>query len=236
MESKPITHQFEFWSHLGRVGGYIHPFDGYTALIPKKGSWPAKTFLLQKIRPHKLKADITTLNLPKSIALDSNDLLNQSLINCGFNKTSVVDGMTLEVTSNVSFIESSNISKVCDLVGVRIFSNIASEAFGYDIDSSSLIGLLKDENTHLFIGQHNNQFVSCGILYLDKRGDSGLHMIGAKKSSRGLGIGKEMTQHLLFHALKNKSTKVHLVASKLGAPIYRKYGFEQNGFLNSYTC
>lgn len=235
MRSRPIEHQFEFWANLGEFGGYIRKNHGYTALLPSNGVWPTKTFDLKNTDVVELKRTIVDSITPNAIALDSSDILNQSLINIGFNKTSVVDGMTLELTSNMSFTESSSISKVFDLVGVRVFSEIASEAFGYDIDSSSLAGLLKDENSNLFIGQHNNQFVSCGILFLDKRGDSGLHMIGAIKSSRGLGLGKEMTKHLLSYALKNKSTKVHLVASKLGAPIYRKYGFKQNGFLNSYT-
>lgn len=235
MESKPIAHQFEFWSHLGRVGGYIHPFDGYTALIPKKGAWPAKTFLLQNIKPHKLIADINTLNLPKSIALDSSDKLNYPFEEIGLIKTSVVEGMTLDISSKMRFSEGANIYEVVDSKGIRHFAEIASDAFGYNVHWSSLIGLLRDGKTQLFLGKYENKVVSCGILFLDNQGDSGLHMIGSNKQYRGLGFGKEMTQHLLFNALKNKSDKVHLVASKFGAPIYRKYGFINTGYLNSYT-
>jgi len=57
-------------------------------------------------------------------------------------------------------------------------------------------------------------------------------MIGAKKQMRGLGLGKEMTQHLLAYALKNHSKEIHLVASKFGAPIY--HGFTNRGYLNSF--
>ncbi len=234
MESRPIEHQFEFWANLGKVGGYIHQYDGYTTLLPKRGSWPSKTFNIQNNSITKLKTEILKNNIPNAIALDADDIINQVLIENHFNMTSVVEGMSVKVSSNMVFKESPNIIRVEDENGIDKFSSIASNAFSYNIHPTVLVHLLEDTNTQLFIGQHKAQFVSCGILYLDKNGDSGLHMIGAKKQMRGLGIGKEMTEHLLANALKNHSKEIHLVASKFGAPIYRKYGFTNRGYLNSF--
>ncbi|WP_425075969.1 GNAT family N-acetyltransferase [Psychroserpens sp. S379A] len=235
MRTRPIEHQFEFWTNLGKAGRYIHQVDGYNTLLSSKGTWPSKIFNLHNTNTSNLKHNILKHNLPNAIALDSSNELNQLLIKNGFKKTSVVEGMSLKVSSNMVFEQSSNIVKVEDEQGIRIFSNIASEAFGYNIHSISLMGLLKDVNTQLFIGKYKDQFVSCGILFLDKSKHSGLHMIGANKQFRGLGLGKEMTQHLLFKAIENKSSNIHLVASKFGAPIYRKYGFLNKGYLNTYT-
>jgi len=234
MESRPIEHQFEFWANLGKVGGYIHQYDGYTTLLPKRGSWPSKTFNIQNNSITKLKTEILKNNIPNAIALDADDIINQVLIENHFNMTSVVEGMSVKVSSNMVFKESANIIRVEDENGIDKFSSIASNAFSYNIHPTVLVHLLEDTNTQLFIGQHKAQFVSCGILYLDKNGDSGLHMIGAKKQMRGLGIGNEMTEHLLANALKNHSKEIHLVASKFGAPIYRKYGFTYRGYLNSF--
>lgn len=234
MKSRPIEHQFEFWANLGKVGGYIHQYDGYTTLLPNQGTWPSKTFNIRKNSISKLKTEILKNNIPNAIALDAEDTINQILIEHHFKMTSVVEGMSINVSSDMVFKESPNIIKVEDETAIAIFSSIASNAFGYNIHFSSLLGLLKDTNTQLFLGQYEAKFVSCGILYLDKNGDSGLHMIGAKKELRGLGLGKEMTQHLLHYACKNESTQIHLVASTLGAPIYRKYGFTNKGYLNSF--
>lgn len=234
MKSRPIEHQFDFWTNLGKAGGYIHQHDGYTILLPPQGLWPSKTFNIQNTSVTKLKTEILKNKIPNAFALDANDGLNQILIDCNFNKLSVVEGMSVKVSSNLVFKESSKIIMVEDELGIDIFSSIASSAFGYDIHPTALLGLLKEINTQLFIGKHKTEFVSCGILYLDKKGDSGLHMIGTKKEQRGLGLGKEMTLHLLSNALKNNSDEIHLVASKFGAPIYRKYGFTNKGYLNSY--
>ncbi|MEM6717674.1 MAG: GNAT family N-acetyltransferase [Bacteroidota bacterium] len=234
MKSRSIEHQFEFWTHIGQVGGYMYQFDEYTATRPYKETWPSKVFTFKNTNIANLKHAILKSYVPNAIAIDSIDPLNQILIENGFKKTSVVEGMSLKVTSNMVFKKSVNISEVVDEKGINMFTNIASEAFGYSIHTTAIMGLLKDDYTQLFIGKHMNECVSCGILFLDKKGDSGLHMIGTKKQFRGLGIGKEMTQHLLYNALKNKSKNVHLVASKFGAPIYRKYGFVNKGYLNSY--
>ncbi|WP_299114039.1 GNAT family N-acetyltransferase [uncultured Winogradskyella sp.] len=235
MKSRSIEHQFEFWTNLGKVGGYIHQYNGYTTLLPCQGTWPSKTFNIQNNSIIKLKTEILKNNIPNTVALDADDVINQILIENHFNMTSVVEGMSVNVSSKMVFEDSPNIIKIEDETGIDIFSSIASNAFGYNIHPTVLVHLLQDTNTQLFIGQYKSQFVSCGILYLDKKGDSGLHMIGAKKQTRGLGLGKEMTQHLLANALKNHSNEIHLVASKFGAPIYRKYGFTNRGYLNSYS-
>ncbi|WP_425597907.1 GNAT family N-acetyltransferase [Ulvibacterium marinum] len=94
---------------------------------------------------------------------------------------------------------------------------------------------MEEDKVQLFIGRHNDHYVSCGILFLDSNNDSGMHMIGLRRDFRGLGLGMAMTAHLLRHAVKNKSEEIHLVASKLGAPIYHKLGFQNRGYLKSYT-
>ena len=174
MKSRPIAHQFEFWANLGKVGGYIHQYDGYTTLLPSQGTWPSKTFNIRNNSISKLKTEILKNNVPNAIALNAEDTINQILIENHFNMTSVVEGMSVDVSSNMVFKESPNIIKVKDETAVAIFSSIASNAFDYNIHFSSLLGLLKDPNTQLFLGQYETKFVSCGILYLDKSGDSGL--------------------------------------------------------------
>ncbi|WP_299623605.1 GNAT family N-acetyltransferase [uncultured Tenacibaculum sp.] len=234
MESKTIVHQFEFWCLLGKVGTYIRLFDGYTVLQPQKGNWPFKIFNLQNVDIEKLKKDIIQHKLPRAIAIESNHELNTKLEEHGFIKSSVVEAMSLNISSHMSFKPSANITKVTDEIGLHHFTTIASKAFGYTIDKSSLSNVLQNNSVQLFIGKHKDQYASCGILFLDSKGNSGLHMIGVNHKYRGLGFGKEMTEHLLYNACINNSKTVHLVASKYGAPIYKKYGFTNNGYLNSY--
>ncbi len=235
MLSRPIEHLFEFWSYLGHAGGYFHHDNGYDYLTPKDATWPSKVFNLKASFTGQLKLRMYANSLPKSVAVEQDGSLEKILTHNGFVKTSVVKGMTLQVTPKMVFTSYTEIEKVKDAKGLQLFTNIASKAFGYTIYPSTLIALLNDKNVQLFIGRHQKDYVSCGILFLDRMGHSGLHMIGTKREFRGLGLGRQMTEHLLHHALRNKNTNIHLVASKLGAPIYEKLGFKTKGYLSSYT-
>jgi ribosomal protein S18 acetylase RimI-like enzyme len=96
--------------------------------------------------------------------------------------------------------------------------------------------LLNDRSKiRLYLGKHIGSLASCGIVFLDKNNVSGIHMIGTIPECRGLGLGKAMTNKLIFEAYENKSSEVVLVASKAGERIYEKLGFIAYGTLKSYS-
>ncbi|MBW1298579.1 GNAT family N-acetyltransferase [Aquimarina litoralis] len=230
-----IKHQFEFWRHIGQVGGYFHQYDGFSSLSPKNATWPSKIFDLNENHIEELKCKIMNHHLSRSLAVAENEILERFLRSNGFTQTSSVTAMTKKIDDEVQYIFYPDIIRVTSRLGFQTFAKIASAAFGYSIYDSTIQPLIKSKKVQLFLGKHQDKYVSCGIVFMDSNGDSGLHMIGAKKEYRGLGLGKKMTQHLLSVALRNNSNYIHLVASKLGAPIYHKLGFEDQGYLQSYT-
>ncbi|KAA1245429.1 GNAT family N-acetyltransferase [Aquimarina sp. RZ0] len=230
-----IQHQFEFWSHIGQVGGYFHQYEGFSSLSPKDATWPSKIFNLKTHHIERLKGNIEGYKLTKSVAVAENEHIEALLKTQGFIPTSSVEAMTMKVQLKTVYTEYPEIEKVTDEIGAKTFAKIASEAFRYSIYNSTINPLIQNEKVQLFLGKYKGNYVSCGIVFQDSNGDSGLHMIGAKKEYRGLGLGKKMTEHLLSIALRNHSQYIHLVASKLGAPIYHKLGFQNRGYLKSYT-
>ena len=234
MKSKAIAHQFEFWKYLGEAGNFFRRDGGYSTISAEDFTWPSRIFDLSRLNVKLLKQTIQLKGMPHSVAVEDGDKIGKELEKNGFQMRSVVDGMTLLLKPSTSFSTSRSINRVSNREEIKLFANIASEAFGYTIYPSSIFGLLGANRVQLFVGRHKDDYVSCGILFLDSNKDSGLHMIGLKKDYRGLGLGKAMTSHLLHHAIKNKSEQVHLVASKLGSPIYNKLGFQNRGYLKSY--
>ena len=234
MKSKAIAHQFEFWEYLGEAGNFFRRDVGYSTISAEDFTWPSRIFDLSSPDVKLLKQTIQSKGMPHSVAVEDGDEIGKELEKNGFQMRSVVAGMTLLLKPSILFSASRSISRVINREEIKIFAIIASEAFGYTIYPSSLFGLLGANRVQLFIGRHKDDYVSCSILFLDSNKDSGLHMIGLKKDYRGLGLGKAMTSHLLHHAIKNKSEQVHLVASKLGSPIYHKLGFQNRGYLKSY--
>ncbi len=235
MNVPAIKHQFEFWSHIGQVGGYFHQYDSFSCLSPKDATWPSKIFNLKESYITQLKTQIVSHQLTKSVAVHANERIETLLQEQGFTQTSSVEAMTMSGKITTQYTTHPEIEKVKTIFGAEKFAKISSEAFGYTIYNSSIILLIWSDSIQLFLGTYQGRYVSCGIVFKDTNGDSGLHMIGAKREYRGLGLGKKMTEHLLSIALESGSKHIHLVASKLGAPIYRKFGFQTQGYLKSYT-
>jgi len=239
MNNYIINHLFEFWEHIGLCTNFLNRENGYTYTVPHNKSWPSKVFAIdsEKVNFEKLYSEMKIGTLPKSLGVMEDEVVEKRLLQHGFEQTSIVKAMVLKLSEVqkpikdfLTIIQVDNDDQAIE------FSKIASQSFGYDILPSTVVSILNNSvNMKLFIGKHVNKFVSCGMIYLDKKGVSGIHMIGTLSEYRGLGLGKIMTDKLINEAYKNQSREVVLVASKSGERIYAKKGFITKGALKSFV-
>jgi ribosomal protein S18 acetylase RimI-like enzyme len=238
MKNKIINNLFELWKHIGTKGQFLHNTKQFSYVKPGGYSWPSKIFELKEtgVNFKELYQQIENRSIPNSISILENETLENHLIEHNFVLRSTVKGMYLDLQKkgdpNNNFTSIENVNNAEKAIE---FSKIASLSFGYEILSSTIISLLNSSQLKLFIGKHDNHYSSCGMVLLDKNGISGLHMIGTIPGYRGLGLGKIMTNKLLFESFKNKSKQAVLVASESGERIYAKLGFKALGNLKSYS-
>ncbi|MBQ4915846.1 GNAT family N-acetyltransferase [Maribacter sp. MMG018] len=238
MNKKIIEHLFEFWNEIGLNGGFLITGTGFNSTVPSENAWPSKIFNVnpEVITIKDLQQNIRSKKLPNSLAIYEKESFEKRLTSYGFNLTSTLKAMAL--TTNKNFydnVRESDFIMVSSESEAEHFAQVASMSFEYPVKASTIIPLYKTPSLKLFIGKYQDSFVSCGMVYLDKNGVSGIHMIGTKADYRGLGLGKKMTQLLVHEALKNQSKKIYLVASKAGERIYTKMGFKTYGVLKSYA-
>lgn len=238
MKHKIIDNLFELWNLFGSSGQFLYNKEHYSSVIPENNSWPSKVFELREalIDFKELYSKIESENIPNSISILENVELETQLLEHKFILKSTVKGMylNLEEKDKPNNIFTS-IEKVDDKPKAIEFAKIASKSFGNEVLSSTIISLINSSQLKLFIGKSNNQYVSCGMVLLDKNEIVGLHMIGTIPEFRGLGFGKTITNKLLFEAYKSGSKQVVLVASESGERIYSKLGFITQGNLKSYS-
>ncbi|WP_437395868.1 GNAT family N-acetyltransferase [Flagellimonas lutimaris] len=238
MNKKIVEHLFEFWEQIGRHGGFLKAENGFSLTNPQHNSWPNKIFNLNisELELSELQKRIRSQELPNSIAIFEDNVIKNELERNGFCPTSQVKAMALD-TSEVHFdpIDASEFIRVSSRLEAELFAQAATESFGYTVSASTISALINKPSFTLVLGKHENAFPSCGMVYLDKNGVSGIHMIGTKAGYRGLGLGKKMTRFLIHQAIKNQSSKVYLVASQAGERIYTKMGFTTHGVLESYS-
>lgn len=238
MNKEIIEHLFEFWKHIGHNGGFLKKEKGFNSTHPPENSWPNKIFNVnvEDLDLNDLKQKILSKKLPNSVAVYVQESPRKILTSNGYGITSTLKAMAL-TTNGILYdnIKASDFLEVCSEHDAGLFAEVASESFGYPVKPATIIPLYKDPAFKLYLGKYKDSFPSCGIVYLDKNGVSGIHMIGTKADYRGLGLGKKMTQQLVNEAIKNQSKKVYLVASQAGERIYSKMGFKTYGVLESYA-
>lgn len=219
-------------------GQFSYNNEQYDYVKPNNYSWPSKVFGINgsKINFRKLYLKMKNEELPNSISILENKVMEAQLVEHQFILKSSVKGMYLNLHEKDKPTENFiSIKRVDDNEKAIEFASIASYSFRYEILSSTIMALVGSSQLKLFIGKYNNKYVSCGMVFLDKNGISGLHMIGTLPDYRGFGLGKIMTNKLMFEAFKNESKQVVLVASESGERIYSKLGFKAEGNLKSYS-
>ncbi|POY34771.1 hypothetical protein C3K47_18735 [Solitalea longa] len=116
---------------------------------------------------------------------------------------------------------------VQSLSDAELFASIASQSFNYRVDSKMIASIINhDENVKLFVGYIRQQPSCCGLVFHDKNGYGGLHMIGTPPQLRGQGLATLMTNYLLQVCIEDGKDWCVLHASAAGEPIYAKLGFE----------
>ncbi|EZH73379.1 hypothetical protein ATO12_20505 [Aquimarina atlantica] len=235
-----INHLFEFWEHIGTQAGFLNRREGYMYTKPPKSSWPNKVFAIDPeiVNLEQLHEQMKNGVLPKSLGVAENENIEQRLLQHNFVQQSTVKAMFLETSKTTAPTDDfSTIVLVDNNEKAIMFARVSSKSFGYQILPKTIISLVKHQkNIHLFLGKHDGEYVSCGIIFHDKNGYSGIHMIGTLPEYRGMGLGKIMTNKLLFEAYQNQSDIVLLVASTSGERIYSKIGFVTDGTLKSYAA
>ncbi|WP_196894879.1 GNAT family N-acetyltransferase [Aureivirga marina] len=235
MEAKIIQNLFDFWKLIGERTRSFYKNPEFDFTLINHHIWPSKVFNICSENVLDFEDKIRNHEIPNAIAIPGNNHLNFSFKNSNFTNYSTVKAMFLNLKSiENSFSNIKEIELVDTFQKGVFFKEIAEKSFNYEIDQMTIFSLIGYKNIQLFIGKHENEYVTCGIIYLDKKGNSGIHMIGTIPKFRGLGLGKKMTEKLISKAIQNKSKKAFLVASKSGEKIYEKLGFQTAGTLESY--
>jgi hypothetical protein len=238
MNAKIINNLFEFWEQIGISACCYKQELGFKFTLPESNSWPSKIFSIDPlaINLKDVKSRIRNNELPNAIGVVEDKNTNNLLVKHCFNKTSVIKTMSLNISEvQKPAIKYPGIKRVETTKEALHFAEIATKSFGYMVSPNIIKSITKNSKIKMFLGKHQNEYVSCGMVFLDQIGQSGIHMIGTLEGYRGYGLGKTMTQKLISEAFQNSSDNVFLVASKLGEPIYTKLGFKTYGALATYS-
>lgn len=116
---------------------------------------------------------------------------------------------------------------------IKLWTKIASESFGYEIDVNIIEKIAEDENTYLLLAYKNGVAVATTLLF-ENSSVMGVHLVGVPKEHRAQGIAENIMKRAITLSKEKKINIMVLQASLLGLGIYQRLGFKQNFMLRNY--
>lgn len=232
-----VNNLFEFWNFVGHQSNTLLTSPDFKAILVKGTDWPKRIFDLgMEQHPHpsvfeKLANQIQAGDLPNMLTLTETlaKRYEKPLSAAGFTPRMKQLGMMIDL-STTSFNEESvaavHFEEVQDQEMAHLFASIAAQSFNYKVGPEMIGALInKRDKVRLFIAYHENQPAACGLIFYDEQGHAGLHMIGTLPESRGKGLAKKITLHLLQECINDGKKLCVLHASQAGEYVYVKLGF-----------
>jgi GNAT superfamily N-acetyltransferase len=126
------------------------------------------------------------------------------------------------------------VKPVDTLEDIKVWTDIGSEAFAYQIDLAVIQQLVNLNDIQLLLGWESGQAIASGLLY--KTGDIiGVHQVGVKQAFQGKGFAKHFMLDILDICAQWQGKYVVLQASQAGKPLYEKLGFKSQFLIRNFT-
>ena len=110
-------------------------------------------------------------------------------------------------------------------------TEVNPEKITYELFSNFINNLHNDH--HVFVNEYNNKIIATGTLLIENKLIHGISKVGhiedivVDKNHRGLGLGKNIINHLAEFAVREKCYKVILNCKETNCKFYENCGFKQ---------
>jgi ribosomal protein S18 acetylase RimI-like enzyme len=152
---------------------------------------------------------------------------------CTFEQTAMYFALSAAAKHLPQTRPGFEVKPVTRLEDIKLWADIGSEAFAYQIDISVIQQLVNIDDIQLLIAWENEQAVACGLLY--KTGDIiGVHQVGVKRSFQGKGFAKCLMLDIIEACVQWQGKYVVLQASQAGKPLYEKLGFNSQFLIKNF--
>jgi len=239
-----LSNLFSLWESVGKANGALESHRGFRRIYHHGSSWPNRIWLtgdedeeraratLEDAARYLARKDepILLVMTEKQVAF-SGDWRKKQGLSLLFAQTGMA--LALEGAAAVPDEEPLEVVTVKTSRESSLWSQVASEAFGYSVDSAVVHKLLDLSAITLYLG-----FLPEGVagtaLLCTHCGVAGFHMAGTRPEHRRRGVARQMMHHLIGEARTRGLRHATLQASAMGEPLYSQLGFQKQFLLHNY--
>lgn len=206
------------------------------------------TSLLQfsKVLPHCSTNLLPIWDLNLNETCDADSVINEDIKNreilllennfiCLFQQTAMILALSSahQKTDETFSGGRHNIQAIHSHEDIEIWTDIASQSFGYQVDITTIRHIANNENITLLMHQYDGQAAGVAMLYKTDE-IIGVHQVGVLNEYRGKGIARILMQHVINLSKEQQARYITLQASVIGEPLYRRLGFSEQFKIRSY--
>ncbi len=232
LKQRNIDNLTALWGAMGaeRPGGDL------PSALQVSVSWPHRCWLGWEATSHDITALATHADqlpvrgivpvLPWPSGLSEE--LAAGLQTHGFELRATLLAMVKDLEQDCARAAALEAPEVARIVGEREiaqWTEVCSQAFGYQIDEAVVQGLIGVEGLQLFLAKVDGVAAATALTF--QTGDTiGIHQVGVPPAFRGTGLAKRIMAHAMAVCVGSGARYATLQASAAGEGIYRKMGFE----------
>ncbi len=160
--------------------------------------------------------------------------LEQQLIDGGFNLAFEQTAMVLDLADHGDVHAAAlTVATVQRRATIETWTHIASEAFGYAIDTEVIQRIAGVAGIELLLGYCDTLPAATALLY--HTGEiTGVHQVGVARAFQGRGVASALMQHIIERSIARQGRYLTLQASAEGEPLYRKLQFRPQFRIRNY--
>lgn len=239
-----LSNLFSLWESVGRANEALEIQRGFKKIYQTGSSWPNRIWLTDGEDAESVRSALENAALyltredqpvllvmtERQTAL-SGDWLIQRGLSLLFSQTGMA--LDLERASDAPEQGALEIRKVRSPAESSLWSQVASEAFGYRVGPEVVRNLLDLPEITLYLGHLPEGAAGTGLLCTHHE-VAGFHMAGTRPDHRRKGVARQMMDHLIDESRGRVLTRATLQASAMGEPLYSQLGFRRQFLLHNY--
>lgn len=230
-----IKNLTSLWELAADRCGILQQYPGYSISWIPGSDWPNRLWFTQEVNQKQMNLAIEQAkihNLGISI-WDGIDIPHDRLEEAGLDLKSELAGMSLNLKNLSLSKKELEVIRVNETLEAGEWSSLFKEAFGYRIDSYTILNTSKEVN--YFIARYNKQPVGTAVLYQHNDEIAGIHSMGIIPSMRRKGFAEELLHSVINVAQSSGAQFATLQASSMGKGLYLKTGFQEQFSFKTYN-
>lgn len=231
-----IDNLTQLWTTVGVRTETLYSDENIEYCTISNSEWPNRLWFTDNVNPmmiERAREILLQSKVPMKVSLWHNtDCINELFVKNNMVLLSEQAGMTVQLTTEFESDPGIQFRKVSTQKEAALWAELFRHSFGYIISRDVIIQ--SSEEVNYFVCYCNNSPVGVCLLYHNNSHVIGIHSMGIIPEMRRRRFAEEILRKILTNSKRLGFSYAVLQASKMGKPLYSKYGFIEEFTIKNY--